>query len=182
MAIMTRISKQMFRSRLPGLALSAALVFALALAQAAPSERLRVGGDVKASLDLSIDDLGKLPADQLSSVTVTRRVDGKEVGSTVRGIKLATLLERAGLATRDRNDWKHMVALACGVDGYCVSFSWPELMNTEVGAGVLVIFERDGQPLDDGEGRIALVSARDINGGPRHVKWLGKIELRLLQP
>ncbi len=70
--------------------------------------------------------------------------------------------------------------LACGVDSYCVTFSWPELVNTEVGAGVLVIFERDGQALGDGEGRISLVSARDINAGPRHVKWLSRIELRLL--
>ena len=55
-----------------------------------------------------------------------------------------------------------------------------ELSNTEIGAGVLVIFERDGQALGDDEGRIALVSARDTNTGPRHVKWLSHIEIKLL--
>ena len=180
--MMTRIGERAYPTWLPGLALAASLAFAAVGAQAAPSERVQVMGEVKAGLDLTVDELARLPADQLGSVTVTRRVDGKDVGSTVRGIRLATLLERAGLATRDHNDWKRMVVLACGIDGYCVSFSWPELSNTEVGAGVLVIFERDGQPLGDGEGRIALVSARDINGGPRHVKWLAKVVLRRLEP
>jgi hypothetical protein len=32
--------------------------------------------------------------------------------------------------------------------------------------------------LDDSEGRIALVSTEDDRIGPRHVKWLGRIEVR----
>lgn len=57
-------------------------------------------------------------------------------------------------------------------------FSWSELFNSAVGDQVLVIFESDGKPLRDDEGRIALISAADLRTGPRHVKWLQDIEVR----
>jgi len=145
------------------------------------SERLVVAGEVKAGLTLTVDDLRAFPAEQIGTVTLTRKIDGKEHSSTVRGVRLTALLERAGVGGAERNDWKRLVVLASATDGYRVAFSWPELTNTDVGTGVLVIFERDGHALDEGEGRIALISARDLRAGPRHVKWLERIELRLLQ-
>jgi hypothetical protein len=42
---------------------------------------------------------------------------------------------------------------------------------------VLVVYERDGAPLPDDEGRIALVSLKDTRPGPRHVKWLQAVEV-----
>jgi len=59
-------------------------------------------------------------------------------------------------------------------------FSWAELYLSPIGDGVLVVYERDGAPLDDNEGRIALVSLKDTRPGPRHVKWLQSVELRVL--
>lgn len=47
---------------------------------------------------------------------------------------------------------------------------------------MLVIHERDGKPLDDREGRIALVSGKDIRGGPRNVHWLNRVDVRILAP
>jgi hypothetical protein len=73
------------------------------------------------------------------------------------------------------------VIIAGAVDGYQVVFSWPELFNTEVGSGVLVVFERDGQPFADREGRVALVSARDLHTGPRSVKWLARLDVKVLK-
>jgi hypothetical protein len=63
-------------------------------------------------------------------------------------------------------------------NGYQAVFSWGELFNTAIGRGVLVAFERDAQPLREGEGRIALVSTEDERAGPRHVKWLHRIDVR----
>ena len=177
---MTRTTRSGLLRAFAGAMLAASALAFSGVHAAPPSGLLQITGAVKTNLELTPEDLKALPADQISSVTMTRRVDGKEISSTVRGVKLSTLLERAAPLAPDRHAWKHMVVLACGIDGYCVTFSWPELTNTEVGAGVLVIFERDGEPLGDGEGQLALVSARDLNGGPRHVKWLGRVELRLL--
>lgn len=144
------------------------------------TDRVDIAGAVKAPLTLTVDDLRAFPADQIGTFTLKKQVDGQERSTTVRGVRLAAVLERAGVVSRDRHEWKYMVVLATASDGYKVAFSWPELTNTEVGAGVLVIFERDGQALDDGEGRIALLSGRDLRGGPRHVKWLSRIEIKPL--
>ena len=51
-------------------------------------------------------------------------------------------------------------------DRYRAVFSWPEITNTAVGDGVLLLFERDGKPLDEREGRIALVSTADLKARP----------------
>jgi len=47
----------------------------------------------------------------------------------------------------------------------------------------LVVFERDGQPLADREGRIALVSGRDLRTGLRSLRWMTmtRIEVRVLK-
>jgi hypothetical protein len=90
-------------------------------------------------------------------------------------------LDRAALASADHNDWKRTVVLASGTDGYTVAFSWSELFHTEVGPSVLVVYERDGKALGEREGRIALVSARDVPTGPRSVHWLARVNVRILQ-
>jgi DMSO/TMAO reductase YedYZ molybdopterin-dependent catalytic subunit len=156
------------------------LGLAVSAAAAGVSEQLSVAGAVKTPLTLDVDQLKAFPAAQISTLTVTRRLDGRDVVSAVRGVRLTAILERAALAPADHNDWKHTVVLATASDGYKVAFSWPELFNTEVGTSVLVIFERDGQPLADREGRIALVSARDLQSGPRSVRWLQRVEVKVL--
>ena len=42
------------------------------------------------------------------------------------------------------------------------------------------MYERDGVRLLDNEGPLALVSLKDTRPGPRHVKWLQSIEVRLV--
>ena len=69
--------------------------------------------------------------------------------------------------------------MASASDDYRVVFSWGELYNSPVGDGVLVVYEIDGAPLPDSEGRIALVSLKDARPGPRHVKWLAGVDVRL---
>jgi hypothetical protein len=112
---------------------------------------------------------------------VTRRIDGVERSTTVRGVRLAALLDAAGLDERDRLDWRQSVVLASGADGYRVVFSWPELVNTEGGGQVLVVHERDGAPLDAREGPIALHAPGDLRSGPRHVRQLVRLEVRILR-
>ena len=65
-------------------------------------------------------------------------------------------------------------------DGYHAIFSWAELYLSPIGEGAMIVYERDGAPLADNEGPLALVSLKDLRPGPRHVKWLKSIELRVL--
>lgn len=78
-------------------------------------------------------------------------------------------------------DFRKSAVIATASDGYRVVFSWSELYLSPIGDGAVVVYERDGAPLDDSEGRIALVSLKDTRPGPRHVKWLQSVELRTLE-
>lgn len=162
------------------LLLSTALVCAAAGAAAGVSTEVEVVGAVKLPLRLTVQQLQAFAAADQATASVVRKVDDKEITTTVRGVRLTAVLERAGLVEADRHGWRRSVVLVTATDGYKVAFSLPELTNTEVGSAVLLVYERDGQPLADREGRIALVSARDQRSGPRSVRWLSRIEVRLL--
>lgn len=157
------------------------LVLWLGTAGAQVSTQVRVDGAVKQALTLRVEDLKAYPAEQIATLTVHRQVEDRDSTSTLRGVRLKAILEQAGLAESDRHDWKHSVVLASGSDGYVVVFSWPEIVNTESGNDVLVVFERDGQPLADREGRIALVPGHDTRSGPRSVHWLVHLQVRILK-
>lgn len=167
---------------LVALVLCGAAAWLPVVAHAQPSSAVEVRGAVKTALRLTPEDLRAFPAEQIGSFTQSRRTDAGESSSTVRGVRLSALLDRAALAAADGNDWKAAVVLAGASDGYRVSFSWNELVNSPLGANVLVLFERDGKPLSPQEGLIALVSAGDTRTGPRHVRWLRTLDVRILAP
>jgi DMSO/TMAO reductase YedYZ molybdopterin-dependent catalytic subunit len=148
-----------------------ALVAAPGLAQqqreSLVSSRVTVSGEVKQALTLTVEDLRKLGG---------RRGLVEKKGYA--GVRLTDVLEEADIRRDARNALRRSYVVATASDGYVAIFSWGELFNTPVGAGVLVAFDRDGQPLRDGEGRIALVSLEDERSGARHVKWLSRIEVK----
>ena len=149
-----------------------ALLFAASalLAQERPSSVstvLRVAGEVQKPLELS--------ADALRGIAKSRG-GASEGGYT--GIRLVDLLEEADIRRDAPRALRRTYVVATATDGYQAVFSWGELFNTAIGARVLVAIDRDGWPLRDGEGRFALVSFADEKPGPRHVKWLTRIEVR----
>lgn len=166
---------------------AALLALALALhgvwAHGQPSEQVEVTGAVRQSLRLDPGALAAFPASQIVSLDAPRRSaggGGPPPPSVVRGVRLTALIERAGLAASGHRGWKTVVVLAVASDGYRALFGWPELSNTAVGDQAVVLFERDGRPLDEREGRIALFSAADRQSGPRHVRNLVRLEVRAL--
>jgi DMSO/TMAO reductase YedYZ molybdopterin-dependent catalytic subunit len=166
-------------------AASALLLFSYTFAAdtAAPAklvtDNLVVNGAVEHALTLSVDDLRTFPSQQVTEIALTRQ-SGADAGKleNVKGVLLRNILDKAGLVTHDHNDVKKTVIIASASDGYKVVFSWSELYNSSLGDGVLVYFEKDGKPLADDEGRIAMISSKDTRTGPRHVKWLQAIEVR----
>ncbi|HUL65467.1 MAG TPA: molybdopterin-dependent oxidoreductase [Burkholderiaceae bacterium] len=164
------------------LVLIALLCTLLGLAHAAPPEgSVTVAGDVQRPAVLSVDALRAFPATGRIEFKTTRDVEGRQQQTIVRGVSLKAVLEQSGLAERDRFDWRKAVVIAIARDGYRAVFSWPELFNTEGGAQVLLAYERDGTPLGANEGPIALHAPNDTRTGPRHVKWLERIEVRVLR-
>jgi DMSO/TMAO reductase YedYZ molybdopterin-dependent catalytic subunit len=131
------------------------------------STRLEVTGLVRRTLSLPVEDLRAL---------AQRR--GQAAAGGYGGIRLTDLLGEADIRQDARHALRRTYVVAVASDGYQAVFSWGELFNTPVGRDVLVAFERDGSPLQEGEGRIALVSLADERLGPRHVKWLTRIDVR----
>jgi hypothetical protein len=105
---------------------------------------------------------------------------GKDGEQTRRytGVLLRDVLNGAKLIEKERRDLRRSIVVATRTDGYPAIFSWAELFLSQIGDGALVIFERDGAPLPASDGPPALVSLRDTQPGPRHVKWLAKLEVR----
>lgn len=142
-----------------------------------PATQLAISGAVAQPLSFDAAALRQFPADQI----VELRLPGRDAGapaSVLRGVRLRAVLERAQIKMADHNTVKKLAIIASAADGYKVVFSWNELFNAELGESVLVLFERDGQPLAPAEGPLALMSGKDIRTGPRHVKWLQSVEVR----
>lgn len=118
--------------------------------------RVTVTGEVQRKLSLAVEDLR----------AIAQRRGGAAKGGYA-GIRLTDLLEEAEIRQDARHALRRTYVVALASDGYQTVFSWGELFNTSVGQSVLVAFERDGKPLQDGEGRIALVSLADERTGPR---------------
>lgn len=143
------------------------------------TEKITVSGVVKNPLTLDPATLREFPPQQVGVVPLVCQ-SGADKGKlqNFKGVRLTDILNKASIVAPGHNDVKKMAIVATASDGYKAVFSWNELFNSPVGEGVLVFFEKDGLPLGDDEGRIAMVSSKDLRTGPRHVKWLQNIEVR----
>ena len=139
---------------------------------------LVVRGNVAMPMQLLVGDLGRFPTHRVDDTRVVRaQGSASEATHQFTGCLLRDVLNAAKLTESDRHDLRRTIVVATASDGYKAVFSWAELFNTTIGDGVLVVYERDGAPLGDDEGRIALISLKDTRPGPRHVKWLSTIEV-----
>ncbi|MBI5812686.1 MAG: molybdopterin-dependent oxidoreductase [Meiothermus silvanus] len=123
------------------------LVFS-ALAAAQRSE-VELAGLLERPAKLSLADLQRLAAE---TVTVSFLSGQGPEQHTYKGVRLAALLQQAGLKLENRkNDKLRKFVLATAKDGYTVIFSWAEL-DPEFGAQpVLLAWEEDGKPLEGSE-------------------------------
>ncbi|SEL42731.1 hypothetical protein SAMN05518845_107134 [Variovorax sp. YR750] len=96
------------------------------------------------------------------------------------GARLIDLLDACGLSERPRSELKRCVVVARGDDGYQAIFSWNELYNSTIGEKVLVLYEKNGEALDAHLGTICLISAGDSRLGPRHLRGLRQVAVKML--
>ena len=145
------------------------------------TQTISLGRGEKTTITLSPEALKAYPVQSPPDIAVkNRKGETQRVLKGYNGVKLIDLLDKAALVSADPNDFKKTIVVATASDGYKAVFSWNELYNTSVGAGVLVLYAKDGKPLADDEGRIALISINDIGTGPRHVRWLKDIQVRTI--
>ncbi|WP_322033762.1 molybdopterin-dependent oxidoreductase [Paraburkholderia sp. J76] len=148
-------------------------------AQCAP---LVLTGSLVRPMALSIEALRQYPAITCPAFDLRCYTTQRFIRTVApyRGVRLTDLLARAELRNDVDGDFKRMVFLAVGHDGYFVTFSWHELFNTAVGEQVIVAYESGDKSLDAQHGAPVLFSGADLVPAPRHVKRLARIEARVL--
>lgn len=95
------------------------------------------------------------------------------------GARLVEVLDACGLSERPRSELKRCVVVAQGNDGYQAIFSWNELYNSTIGDKALVLYEKNGAALEAHLGRICLISANDARLGPRHLRGLSQVVVKM---
>jgi hypothetical protein len=143
---------------------------------------LDITGSVERPMTLSLDALRQYPSVTCAPFDLRCYTTQRFIRTVApyRGVRLTELLDQAGLRNDVHGDFKRMVFLAVGHDGYFVTFSWHELFNSPVGEQVIVAYECGGTALDADSGAPVLFSGADLVPAPRHVKRLARIEARVL--
>ena len=159
----------------------AALCFSFGIAgtnRVAGNDDRHCSGNVAQTLSLMVADLKRYPAHQVEYVP-RNSTEEKGAGPARRytGCLLRDVLAAAKPTESKPRELRKSYVVATASDEYEVVFSWAELFVSPVGDSVLVVYERDGAPIPDDEGRIALIAVTDTSP-VRHVKWLRSLALR----
>jgi len=145
-------------------------------------DRVRVTGRVARPLILGMEELRAMDHEEIADLHIICG-DGHPKGhlQNCKGVLLENVLRMAEVLREEDNDTKRMYIVVTAEDGFKVVFSWQEIMNTSVGGGVMILFERKGQSLDGAHGGPELISGEDYYTGSRYVKGLRTIEVVLAQ-
>ena len=146
----------------------------LALAQDAGLE-VKIGASTRRFTQAEIAALPQTELVETRSVGAGDKAEAQAL--RWRGVLLRELLDAACLQKLDRYALRHTAVVARATDNYAALFSWGELYNGRAGYSVLVITALNGKPLPPSEGPYALRSLADTRSGPRHVKWLQRLEV-----
>lgn len=142
------------------------------------TRELEISGRVLHPLKLGCAELRALQQQRIEGLTIlcgSGKV--KERVASYQGVLLRDLLDLAEVDLAEHDTPNHTYLVAYGSDGYYVFFSWHEIFNSSLGDGVLVVIEKNDAPLNGDEGEIGLISAHDQRPGPRHIRYLQRIEV-----
>jgi DMSO/TMAO reductase YedYZ molybdopterin-dependent catalytic subunit len=139
------------------------------------SPAFTVSGLVGVARSFSLDDLAGMA--QVTLPVTYGSGQGVESG-VFTGPRLLDVLDAAGgpQFPSGRNAKLRTYVLATGADGYQAAIAWGEI-DPDFGAQpILVAWQRDGQPLGEGQGIARIVVPDDKRGG-RHVATVTRIEV-----
>lgn len=167
-----------------------------------PAGPMDVSGAVSSDTDSdtapaapALELAGRLPRPGWLDLAALKRLPPRDLGPTqvlcftgravaqaesYVGARLIDVLDACGFSEQPRSEMKRCVVIGWGQDGYQAIFSWSELFNSAIGDKALVLYEKNGQPLDAHLGRLCLISASDSRLGPRHLRALHRISVQKL--
>lgn len=128
---------------------------------------LRVGGEVERQLNLSGDDLAKMPRRSV------RAKDHSGNESEFEGVPLVEVLTMAGVkfgeGLRGKNLELYLVVEAA--DGYRAVYALPELDPAYTDKVILLADKRDGKPMGAKEGPLRIV----VPDEKRQARWVRQV-------
>lgn len=151
-----------------------------AIASPVATGSIQLTGGVLHPGPVTVADLQAMPSE---TVTVSFKAGSGDQTHTFTGVRLAAVLDKAGLATApdEKNPLLARYLVVTANDGYRVVFSGGEIAPDFGHAPILLAWEQDGQPLAGADGPLRLVVPGDIRGG-RYVHGIVSIDVRALEP
>lgn len=152
----------------------------LAESPGASAGAVQVTGRVPGPVRFSLAELKAMECEEFEDLfLVCGTGEPRAVIPNCRGVLLEKVIQRSNVDKGEHNDTKRMFISVTAGDGYTVVFSWQEIFNTEIGGGVALLVEKNGQPLDADADRIDLVSSQDYYAGSRYVRDVRTISVIL---
>ena len=152
--------------------LSIAVSFLLLLSisfssQAQNTATLSISGEVTTPLELKLADLTSF--EQVSHKVKDR--DGKE--HEFSGVALIEILEKAGVTTGSKLRGENLAkyVLISAADGYEVVYSLAEIDPDFTDQVILLATAKDGQPLENGEGKFRIITPND----KKPARWIREV-------
>ena len=140
------------------------------------STEIEVSGLVENNIKLDVKELEKMSYFKSGSTPVVcMSGETKDNVESYEGVLLRDIIDKAILKVNSRKEYNNIYFKAISTDGYEAIFSYNEVFNTKLGDNIIVFYKKNGNYLEDYQGKIALISIDDIKNGPRHIKWLKKI-------
>lgn len=146
-------------------------------------DTIRVTGAVEHALTIDLQNVLGYKVRTVEQATDVTCASGevKKTISTARGVLLRDLLDSAQVQLPHKKARGEFIVYVAASDDYNVIFSWNELMYGAAGENTWLLFEQNGQPILE-DGRFIVLCASDRTTGPRHVKWVERIDVRRIRP
>ncbi|HVI48639.1 MAG TPA: GNAT family N-acetyltransferase [Chitinophaga sp.] len=161
-------------------AIAVLLFFMIPQVSAQVTTQVEVTGLVEHPLTYSIDHLQGLKTFTGHDLKIVgAKGDVRKTFHTYKGISLKSILDSAKIVMPQPKEKGKYYIIVKGSDSYTVLYSWNEIFNNPTGTHVYLIFEENGKPITD-DGRFVMICSNDNITGPRHVKWVQRIEVARL--
>jgi DMSO/TMAO reductase YedYZ molybdopterin-dependent catalytic subunit len=144
------------------------------------TDKVIVTGLVEHPFTITLDNIHQLKPQTYSDVNIVcSSGETKKVLHSFEGVSLKYILDSAGIKMpRPKEKGKYYIKVRAS-DGYTTMYAWNEIYNNPTGDHVFLIFSENGQPVLQ-DGRFVMICRNDKITGPRHVKWVERIEVAKL--
>ena len=139
---------------------------------------LSISGNLEKDTLFTIQDLKNLPNNHIDTI-VLKNGAGKTYKKleNAKGVRLIDVINAVTIEGLDNKTSSAFYVVCTADDGYKVVYSWNELVNSNIGEAVFILYAADNGLSESSEETLMMVSLKDIINGKRNLRDLKKIEV-----